>query len=178
LRAFAYYQILSLNEKRQYEIKLIKLNKQMKKLPKHMRKTIIDLPLRKKLIALINETFKIDITADTRKQEYVFGRMIYFKILRDLGYGFQPIGRTLNKDHSTVIHSVRTFDDLVIYDKELYRTYNIIKELVIKSIDTVDIEKATYSELVRCLRNLERENVSLRQEIQLLKKTKFISIKN
>jgi hypothetical protein len=138
-----------------------------------MRKTIIDLPLRENLITLINETFKIDITADTRKQEYVFGRMIYYKILRDLGYGYQPIGRTLDKDHSTVIHGVRTFDDLVLYDKELYRTYTIIKELVIKSIDTVNIEKATYSEIVRCLNNLERENVSLRQEIQLLRKKQF-----
>ena len=145
----------------------------MKKLPKHMRKTIIDPQLKRKLIKLINDTFKIDITDECRKQEYVFGRMIYFKILRDLGYGYAPIGRTLNKDHSTVIHGTKTFDDLVIYDKELYRTYTIIKELIIKNMNTNDIEHATYSELVRCISNLERENVSLKQEIQLLRKRQF-----
>ena len=67
----------------------------MKKLPKHMRKTIIDPQLKRKLIKLINDTFKIDITDECRKQEYVFGRMVYFKILRDLGYGYAPIGRDL-----------------------------------------------------------------------------------
>ena len=40
-------------------------------------------------------------------------------------------------------------------------------------MNTNDIEHATYSELVRCISNLERENVSLKQEIQLLRKRQF-----
>lgn len=145
----------------------------MRIFPKHMRKTIIDPQLRKNLVKLINETFKVDITDVCRKQEYVFGRMIYYRILRDLGYGYQPIGRTLGKDHSTIIHNIRAFDDITTYDKELHKTYEIIKDLVIKDIELPDMEQATYGELVRSIVNLEEENAKLKKQLAVYKNIKL-----
>ncbi len=147
----------------------------MRKLPKHMRKTIIDTNLQNKIIKLINQAFEVDIVSRTRKQEYVFGRMVYYKILRDLGYGYQPIGRTLSKDHSTVIHSVRAFDDITTYDKELYSTYEVIKNIVFNEIQEPVSEKDTYPQLMRKLIHLEKENKRLNLYIEELK-TKQIEI--
>ena len=139
-----------------------------------MRKTIIATQLIKKLVKLINETFEVDITDNCRKQEYVFGRMIYYKILRDLGYGYQPIGRTLGKDHSTIIHNVRAFDDITMYDKELYKTYEIIKDVATKDVELPDMEKATLGELVSCIVDLNEENARLRKKLEKFKKAEVL----
>jgi|TARA_R110001632_G_scaffold13795_1_gene47104 hypothetical protein len=131
-----------------------------------MRKTIIDTKLQHKIIKLINDTFKIDIVNKTRKQEYVFGRMIYYKILRELGYGFMPIGKTLGKDHSTIIHSIRAFDDITVYDKELYNTYKVIKDMIFEGIQDPVTQEDTYPQLIRKLIHLERENKRLNLYIE------------
>lgn len=147
----------------------------MRKLPKHMRKATIDIKLQNKIIKLINDTFNIDIVSRTRRQDYVDGRMIYYKILRDLDYGYTPIGRTLHKDHSTVIHAVRAFDDVTTYDKELYNKYEVIKELILEGIHEPATQEDTYQQLMDKVIHLEKENKRLNLYIEELK-TKQIEI--
>ena len=48
-----------------------------------------------------------DIRIRKRSVENVNARMTYSYILRQLGYSYKEIGRSLGKDHSTVIHYVR-----------------------------------------------------------------------
>ncbi len=147
----------------------------MRKLPKHMTKATIDIKLQHKIIKLINSTFNIDIVRQTRRQDYVDGRMIYYKILRDLDYGYTPIGRTLHKDHSTVIHAVRAFDDVTTYDKELYNKYEVIKELILEGIHEPATQEDTYQQLMDKVIHLEKENKRLNLYIEELK-TKQIEI--
>ena len=147
----------------------------MRKLPKHMTKATIDIKLQNKIIKLINDTFNIDIVSKTRRQDYVDGRMIYYKILRDLDYGYAPIGRTLYKDHSTVIHAVRAFDDVTTYDKELYNKYEVIKELILEGVYEPATQEDTYQQLMDKVIHLQKENKRLNLYIEELK-TKQIEV--
>ncbi len=147
----------------------------MRKLPKHMMPIMIDIKLQHKIIKIINNTFQIDILNRTRKREYVEGRMIYYKILRDLHYGYKAIGRTLYKDHSTVIHAVRAFDDVTTYDKELYNKYEVIKELILEGIHEPATQEDTYQQLMNKVIHLEKENKRLNLYIEELK-TKELEI--
>lgn len=141
----------------------------MRQLPKHMTKTMIDIKLQNKIIKIINDTFNVDIVSKTRKQDYVDGRMIYYRILRDLGYGYQPIARTLNKDHSTIIHGIRAFDDVTTYDKELYNKYAVIKELILEGVHEPATQEDTYQQLMDKAIHLEKENKRLNLYIEELK---------
>lgn len=61
----------------------------------------------------------IRITSYLRIREATEYRFIYFKIARDMGYTFKEIGKVLKTDkhdgydHTTVMHGVNTFDDLL-----------------------------------------------------------------
>jgi len=70
-----------------------------------------------------------DISIDELKGTYrgaevVKARMFYFKIARMNGYTFKEIGKSVNKDHSTVVHHIQKLDDLtdkkhLYYDEHL-----------------------------------------------------------
>lgn len=51
-----------------------------------------------------------DIFTKSRESEHVFSRNIYTKIQKFYGKKLVEIGREIDKDHTTVIHSLRQFD--------------------------------------------------------------------
>ena len=51
-----------------------------------------------------------DLSKKSRKGEYVYARLILSYILRYRGYSLAEIGRVLNRDHSTIINSLRNYD--------------------------------------------------------------------
>ena len=67
------------------------------------------------------ETMKIK----TRKFYVVRARQICAYFMRDYGYTFGEIGGYFLKDHATIIHSVRTIDAEMKYNKDL-------RELIVK----------------------------------------------
>lgn len=59
------------------------------------------------LIEFINKGLEIDIRKNTRKEEYIMGRALYYKILRDFSdLSYKNIGKPLKKNHATVLHSL------------------------------------------------------------------------
>lgn len=59
------------------------------------------------LIEFINKGLEIDIRKNTRKEEYIMGRALYYKILRDFSdLSYKNIGKSLKKNHATVLHSL------------------------------------------------------------------------
>ena len=62
---------------------------------------------------------------------FVDARRIYSKLLRQKGYTYEKIGNFLNgRDHSTIIHYCKNFNNLIKYDKDLKRKYDDIKLLI------------------------------------------------
>ena len=65
----------------------------------------------------------LDIRSSCRKFEYVMARVIYSKIARDvIGGIFQDIGDEINRNHATIIHSLKLFNEVErdIFYKKLY----------------------------------------------------------
>lgn len=72
-----------------------------------------------------------DIIGKTRKREVVEARYIAIGIIFNSNDRITKvnIGKIFNRDHSTVIYSLRIFDDLLSCDKSFKRKVNDVKKL-------------------------------------------------
>ena len=89
------------------------------------------------IVNYLNENLGIDIRDRKRTNEYVFARMIYYKLARELtNLSLERIGQEVDRDHASVIHSLKKFNDAlsIPYLEELYNSFldNPIKEKVDK----------------------------------------------
>lgn len=61
------------------------------------------------------EKYNLDVPC--RKREVVYKRMYLFKYLQQMeGMSLTAIGNLFNKYHATVIHGLRTYDNVKVYD--------------------------------------------------------------
>lgn len=77
---------------------------------------------------IINLVFFVDIDDPTRKRRIVDARRAYSKILKDAGFSYQHIGYTLNKDHATIMHYVKSVDGLLQYDSIFEKKFILAKK--------------------------------------------------
>lgn len=63
----------------------------------------------------------IDVTITTRERYNVEARCLYYSILKDLtpSQSLAKIGRSVNKDHATVIHGLAQYSTFCFYNKKL-----------------------------------------------------------
>lgn len=78
---------------------------------------------------VVNKVFDLDIMENSRGRSYVYARYVYAKILRDKGLSVQDIGRSINKDHSTIVHYCKQIDFIVKQDTELAEKYLLCKDI-------------------------------------------------
>lgn len=120
---------------------------------------------------LIKHIIKRDeLNKPCRKRVKVHKRMFLFNLMKDQNYNLKTIGKFFNKDHSTVIHGIKSYHNLLnvndfnlMVDIEEYldvfgidNPINEIEEYGRKDI-TVDIKRATTIEhLYRIKRRLEK----------------------
>jgi hypothetical protein len=79
-----------------------------------------------RLKSIIYTLYEIDIRSNIRKREIVDMRKIYSKILLDTGMSLTDIGRTIGKDHSTIIHYKKGTPYLMRNDPLFMRHYRDI----------------------------------------------------
>jgi len=77
---------------------------------------------------IINLVFFVEIDDPTRKRRIVDARRAYSKILKDAGFSYQHIGYTLNKDHATIMHYVKSVDGLLQYDSIFEKKFILAKK--------------------------------------------------
>ena len=77
---------------------------------------------------IINIIYGVDIDEETRKRPVVDARRAYSKILRDAGYSFQYIASTLNKDHTSIVHYVKSIEPLLEYDSAFKKKFILVKQ--------------------------------------------------
>lgn len=94
-----------------------------------------------KLTGIINETFDVDISEISRKREIIDARKIYSKILRDRGYSYEVIGKSINKDHATIIHYMSSIDFTLTYDKVMTNKYMFCKDMFLNDLEGLPIKK-------------------------------------
>jgi chromosomal replication initiation ATPase DnaA len=77
----------------------------------------------------------------SRREDTVIHSQAFCKICKDLNYGPSEIARFLDKDHSTVIYSIRKASDLLsINDNRFLTVYNSVKKEIINKMYGRDIQ--------------------------------------
>ena len=72
-----------------------------------------------------NATGVDDVMSKTRRREVVDARRISFRILRNVyGLSFQRIGDLFDKNHASVLHSLKDFDFILNHDDIFQNNYN------------------------------------------------------
>ena len=63
------------------------------------------------------EVTGLDIKKNTRKRDFMYGRMIYYYFARKMTYySFSKIGIFMGKDHATVIHAFNRYEEYKEYE--------------------------------------------------------------
>ncbi len=66
-----------------------------------------------------------DLKLRTRKQDIVDARRICIHLIKDQGdLSLEKIGKIFKQDHATVLHALRTYDALIINNKEFRNKAN------------------------------------------------------
>tara|TARA_R100000734_G_C3315550_1_gene107546 strand:- start:702 stop:1106 length:405 start_codon:yes stop_codon:yes gene_type:complete len=78
---------------------------------------------------LLIKEFNNDFTLKNRKQEYVYQRSIYFRLCREFTtLPLCDIAASLDKNHATVIHSFKVFDNLELWgEHRLLEVYQRVR---------------------------------------------------
>lgn len=98
-----------------------------------------------KILKLLKEEIEfkteIDLSSKSRRRENVYARSLYFKICKKVtNCSLASIGRTVNRDHATVLHGIKVFDNVVsVYEKGLMDLYSEL----IKKYDKSEIRQFT-----------------------------------
>jgi len=73
----------------------------------------------REIYSVICQMKGIDIRDNNRTNEYVYARSIFFALAKKLTrHSHSVIASFLNRDHSTSIHGVKTFNNLMATDKD------------------------------------------------------------
>ncbi len=111
-----------------------------------------------------------DVVERTRQREYVQARSIFYRFARDNKQTLQAIGQFLKRDHATVMHSLKKFEQDVEYDSVFRANYNAVKD-ILGNLDVKGCEDATETLLEAYeMRNtyLIEQNTELRAKLSRL----------
>ena len=111
-----------------------------------------------------------DVVERTRQREYVQARSIFYRFARDNKQTLQAIGQFLKRDHATVMHSLKKFEQDVEYDSVFRANYNAVKD-ILGNLDVKGCEDATETLLEAYeMRNtyLIEQNAELRAKLSRL----------
>ena len=117
---------------------------------------------------IIQHHLGVDVIKDkSRTKEKVEARMMFSYIMDEKGYGKSEIGRFLKKDHSSVIHYLKTFPWYLKTDKALSEDYAVVRKSFVN--DLGHIFEFTNSELTKEIFFLQNKINELYSEQKQLK---------
>lgn len=77
-----------------------------------------------RVVCIIYDVTPDVIVEKVRKQGIMDARHLFcYLCKKHLKMTYLSIGNILHRDHSTIIHSVQTFDDLIKYDRSINQSY-------------------------------------------------------
>lgn len=81
-------------------------------------------------LANLYDITSADILGKCRKAHISEARIIYIYLMRHLGYSTTYLGELLNRDHSAMIYSTKTFDNRYKYDVMFRKKVDKMLEIV------------------------------------------------
>lgn len=86
--------------------------------------------LSEEILSIVKNYYGVNPTENTksRKREFYTARQsAMFFIRQKCGLSLQEIAQIFNKDHSSVLHAIRTFEEQKDFDPELKQDYKTLK---------------------------------------------------
>lgn len=133
-------------------------------------------PASNRVVSIVSNLSNLDLSNVTRQRDYIFARMVVYKILYDREFWtFASIGSLFNLDHATVRHGYLAFNDVVWQFPKLENLYNKSLEIYLKTKDaSEEIEKMKVEEKVE--KELEKtysENIILHERLTALQREHY-----
>jgi len=77
----------------------------------------------------VQQSAKLKLTRNTRLRRYVYARAIYFKLCKEFTHStLVEIGKSVGRDHASVIHGLKVFNILIMYSESVLQLYTKIKK--------------------------------------------------
>lgn len=131
-----------------------------------------------KIKEVVEKYSQHDIAENTRQQHIVFYRAVYFKLAKELtGNSLSKIGKEVNRDHATVLHGLRIFDEIVNkeydnhYGKLFYKCYDELTEYEFR----VEYEEQSKEDLIVNLKNEVKNLEYTIEDIKIKNKYKLFN---
>lgn len=97
----------------------------------------------------VGEALGIDIRSRTRMIDYVEARAIYYNICRNrYDFSFFRIGREVGRDHASVMHGLKVYENLMATDGRFRNKAYIVEQYVISGEVLPNEEHIPCDELV------------------------------
>jgi len=121
---------------------------------------------------IINKIFGVNVMKNSRQRDVVDSRLIYSKILRDRKYTLKSIGRSICKDHTTILHYLNQVDHFIKHDGILAEKYITCRNMFLHDKPSIS-EKLNEKDLLDIVEKISREN-----DILILERTNFLDIRD
>lgn len=112
------------------------------------------------LFNVIQNELGVNIMSKNRSRNIVDGRLICARILRDRGYSLTSIGKSMSRDHSTIMYYLDTIHDLLSVDVEINKKHmaclKSFNDLIPKE-DYEDISEMSVTKLLAEIRVLREQ---------------------
>ena len=117
-----------------------------------------------------------DLKVKSRQREIVYARSIYYKLCKTHTRAtLSSIGKSVKKDHATVLHGLRVFDDVItkyedaqdykrIHGK-LDRMFRNKSTSIERFVDPLNYYREKYKETLLELRKVRNENRMLKKQL-------------
>ncbi len=77
----------------------------------------------------VQQSARLKLTRNTRLRRYVYARAIYFKLCKEFTHStLVEIGKSVGRDHASVIHGLKVFNILIMYSESVLQLYTKIKK--------------------------------------------------
>lgn len=99
------------------------------------------------IIQVVNNHFEIDIRENKRDRYIVMCRAVYFYFAKKTtNFSLERIGKKVNRDHASVLHSLKNFENWLSYDKEFYIEFKKVEKILYnkKTITEYKDERLNY----------------------------------
>jgi len=129
-----------------------------------------------KIREIVENSTKLNIKVKTRKRELVYSRAVFFKLAKaHTRESLSSIGKSVKKDHATVLHGIKVFDEQISVYKdtqEYLKIFERIDNIIRKANSTREKDRSPgtyyrrkYANTLLALREELRNNRLLKEQL-------------
>jgi hypothetical protein len=108
---------------------------------------------------IVNDIFIAEVDKKSRNRKNVDARKAYSKILKDFGFSFEYIAKTIDKDHSSIVYYCKSADFLFKYDNDFQKRFILAKKQF--SLENKNLKSKSNEDIYTIA-------IELRQELDLM----------